>query len=189
AFQPIQDTDAFATCIAAGPTAPSPSDVATDVVPAPDAAVELVALQAHLGALRRRAVAATEREFGAAPAPKADCIPSATTLCFGEDGRFRVNAVWQTPDGGAGPATAVPFREDTGLFWFFDSSNVEVIVKVLDACGEPFDRFWVFAGGLTNVDVQLQVTDTVTGEARVYRNPQGQRFKPIQDTAAFDTCP
>ncbi|MEM8995385.1 MAG: hypothetical protein AAGF23_11400, partial [Acidobacteriota bacterium] len=97
-------------------------------------------------------------------------------------------------DGAAGPgqvgaAAAVPFLRDTGLFWFFDPGNVELIVKVLDACGEPYDRFWVFAGGLTNVGVRLQVTDTVTGDVRIYQNTLGQRFQPIQDTDAFETCP
>ncbi|MEM8995384.1 MAG: carboxypeptidase-like regulatory domain-containing protein [Acidobacteriota bacterium] len=188
AFQPIQDTDAFATCFVAGPTG-SLTAAAADG-PAPDAAAEIAALEAHLAAERRRAADASPGPaVDAEPAAKADCTPGAATLCLGENGRFRVNAAWETPDGDAGPATAVPFREDTGFFWFFDPSNVEVIVKVLDACADPFDRFWVFAGGLTNVDVQLQVTDTATGEARVYRNPQGQRFQPIQDTDAFNTCP
>ena len=82
----------------------------------------------------------------------------------------------------------MPFRRDTGLFWFFDQGNVELVVKVLDACAPPFDRFWVFASGLTNVEVDLRVTDTMTDEVRVYRNAQAQSFQPIQDTDAFATC-
>lgn len=61
-------------------------------------------------------------------------------------------------------ATPVQLTGDTGYFWFFNASNVELVVKVLDAC--HFGRFWVFAGGLTNVDVDLTVTDTATGAVK-----------------------
>jgi hypothetical protein len=64
-----------------------------------------------------------------------------------------------------------------------------VLIKVLDACVSPFDRFWVFAAGLTNVEVSLTVTDTDSGERRHYRNLPGRAFIPIQDTDAFATCP
>jgi hypothetical protein len=50
-------------------------------------------------------------------------------------------------------------------------------------------RFWVFAGGLTNVRVVMTVTDTQTGTVKTYTNPQGVAFQPIQDTSAFATCP
>jgi hypothetical protein len=76
---------------------------------------------------------------------------------------------------------------DTGSFWFFSPTNVETVVKVLDGCGVD-SSFWVFAGGLTNVDVVMTVTDTQTGAVRTYTNPQGSAFLPIQDTAAFAAC-
>jgi hypothetical protein len=59
---------------------------------------------------------------------------------------------------------------------------------VLDAC-VGFDRYWVFASGLTNVEVLIKVTDTETHHVRQYFNPQGKPFAPIQDTNAFATCP
>jgi hypothetical protein len=37
--------------------------------------------------------------------------------------------------------------------------------------------------------VVATVTDTATGAVKVYFNPQGAAFAPIQDTAAFSTCP
>jgi hypothetical protein len=64
----------------------------------------------------------------------------------------------------------------------------QVIIKVLDACALG-GHYWVFAGGLTNVDVVITVTDTSTGAVKTYTNPQGAAFQPIQDTAAFSTCP
>jgi pre-peptidase len=115
------------------------------------------------------------------------CVSSATTLCL-NGGRFRVQATFATPQGQSGSATAVPETSDTGSFWFFSASNLEVIVKVVDGCS--FNRrFWVFAGGLTNVAVTMTVTDTVTGAVHTYTNPQGTPFAPIQDTNAFSVCP
>ena len=49
-------------------------------------------------------------------------------------------------------------------------------------------RYWVFAGGLTNVNVVMTITDTQTGAVRTYTNPQVTAFQPIQDTSAFP-CP
>lgn len=78
---------------------------------------------------------------------------------------------------------------DTGYFWFFDATNVGMVVKVLDVCGTSFERFWVFAGGLTNVEVEITVRDTFTGLGRRYLDPQATAFQPILDTQAFATCP
>ena len=90
---------------------------------------------------------------------------------------------------GAGEGRAVPITPDTGYFWFFGPQNVEILIKVLDACAEPFPGFWVFAAGLTDVAVALRVTDTVSGEVREYFSPRGTAFEPILDTRAFTTCP
>jgi len=117
------------------------------------------------------------------------CTANATTLCL-NNGRFRVQATYTTPAGQTGPGMAVPQTSDTGLFWFFSANNIEVIIKVVNACtftGGP--RYWGFAAGLTNVQVVLTVTDTQTGKVRTYRNPQNTPFAPIQDTDAFATCP
>jgi len=116
------------------------------------------------------------------------CIPSDTATCLGAGGRFKVEATWKTGAGAAGPAHAVPLTTDSGYLWFFDANNVEAIVKVLDACSFS-GHFWVFAGGLTNVETTLTVTDTQAGVVRTYFNPQNTAFQPLQDTAAFATCP
>ena len=118
--------------------------------------------------------------------PLTSCTPSATAMCL-DGGRFQVTADWQTPNGEAGHGNAIPMTPDTGYFWFFNATNVELVVKVLDAC-TAFGHHWVFAGGLTNVAVTLTVTDTQTGAVKTYLNPQSTAFVPLQDTAAF-TCP
>jgi hypothetical protein len=113
------------------------------------------------------------------------CVPGPTRLCL-NGGRFLVESRWKTAQG-EGAGHAVPLTGDTGFFWFFSGSNVEMVVKVLDACGLN-GSFWVFAGGLTDVEVETTVTDTFTGAVQTYRNPQGAKFQPLQDTAAFPTC-
>jgi hypothetical protein len=110
-----------------------------------------------------------------------------TALCL-QGGRFKVTAEWETPAGQRGSGKARPLTDESGTFWFFAESNVEVIVKVLDACG-AFGRFWVFAAGLTDVGVELRVEDTATGAVRTYPHPAGKPFQPLQDTNAFVTCP
>lgn len=113
------------------------------------------------------------------------CIPSDTVLCLGD--RFKVEATWTKPDKTTGPGHVVKITNDTGYMWFFSSNNVEMTIKVLDACSFGAGH-WVFASGLTNVGVTLKVTDTSTGKTRVYANSLGTAFSPIQDTSAFG-CP
>lgn len=120
-------------------------------------------------------------------ASEGTCVPSTTALCLSGD-RFRVSAVWTLPDGSEGAAQAIPLNGGTsGYFYFFTPDNIELDVKVLNACSQ-FDRFWVFASGLTNVGVTLTVVDTATNDTKVYVNPVNRAFVPIQDTDAFDTC-
>lgn len=119
--------------------------------------------------------------------PAGDCVLTEEVLCLNR-GRFRVEADFRLPDGTAGTARAVPLTADSGYLWFFGKGNIELLVKVVNGCARN-SRFWVFAGGLTNVEVDLKVTDTETGVVRTYTNPQGTRFLPIQDTAAFQGCP
>lgn len=131
-----------------------------------------------------------EQEFLSSVAvfPSAEpCVDGLGAVCLVDD-RFEVTTRWRTPQGTEGAGQAVSLTEDTGYFWFFDADNVELIVKILDVCIPPFDRFWVFAGGLTNVEVELTVRDTVTGAVKTYTNELGEPFQPIQDTNAF-TCP
>ena len=86
--------------------------------------------------------------------------------------------------GDRGAATPTLFTNDTGYFWFFDNTNVELVVKVLDA-RVLNGQFWVFASGLTNVGVDITVVDTVTGSVKTYQNPLNTAFQAIQDTAGF----
>jgi len=126
--------------------------------------------------------------FYAAPASNlGPCWSESSALCLNQ-ARFKVTATWETAPGVTGQGFAVPLTADSGYFWFFSDTNVEIVIKVLDAC-QGFNRFWVFAAGLTNVGVAITVEDTRTGIVRHYANPRGTAFQPILDTQAFDTCP
>jgi hypothetical protein len=122
----------------------------------------------------------------AAAAPST-CTADAATLCL-QKGRFQVRTTWQTAGGATGDGQALGLTADTGAFWFFAPGNLEMVVKVLNGCTTD-GRYWVFAGGLTDTNVVMTVTDTANGAVRVYVNPQGIAFAPIQDTRAFSTCP
>lgn len=115
------------------------------------------------------------------------CTPGTNTLCLNSN-RFQLTAQWQKTDGTFGSGTAVPLTSDSGYFWFFDPSNIELVTKALNACAVN-NNYWVFGAGLTNVQVILKVLDTSNGASETYFNPLNTAFVPIQDTTAFATCP
>ncbi len=125
------------------------------------------------------------RRFGV---PLPDCVADATTLCL-NDNRFRIRASYATAAGASGAGQAVALTPESGYYWFFDDANVEIVIKVIDACGlAGFDNFWVFATGLTNVEVTLNVVDTWTGDEKTYHNSLNQDFQPILDSGHFEVC-
>ncbi len=124
----------------------------------------------------------TGDELWALPlAGPAGCQASSTALCL-LGGRFKVEAFWMA-QGTSGQGQAVPLTPDTGTFWFFSPSNVEVVAKVIDGRALN-DSFWFFYGALSNVEYWLTVTDTTTGLVRRYVNAAGQ-MASVGDTAAF----
>ena len=112
--------------------------------------------------------AATFREDAA-------CIADETDLCL-LGGRFRARLAFVDPgaaSAGERSATAIPNTDQTGMFWFFEPGNVELIVKVLDG-RELNGHFWVFYGGITDLEFRLEITDTETGRTASYLNPRGE---------------
>jgi hypothetical protein len=121
----------------------------------------------------------------ARPRPRAPglapCQAEPTALCL-TGSRFRVEVSWQT-ESGSGVGTAVPLTSDSGTFWFFQETNLELMVKVLDA--RAIDgHFWVFYGALSDVAYTITITDTETGAVRTYENPAGT-LASVADTSAF----
>ena len=148
----------------------APAGAACAIVGLSVAAVHPTTFEAHFDRLRFEPYEPT-------------CEPEETALCL-NGGRYRVEVSWRIAAGDTGPGHAVPLTGDSGAFWFFGPDNLELMVKVLDGC--PVNgRVWIFAAGLTNVEVELRVTDTETLEVLTYRNPQGTAFRPIQDVLGF----
>ncbi len=116
----------------------------------------------------------------------AACVPDGSTLCL-LGNRFRAEASFRDYAGNAGRAGAAELTSDTGAFWFFGAANLEMIVKVVSFCGSGANRYGVYAGGTTDVEVALTLTDTRDGTARTFTNPLGTLFAPVRD-APF-SCP
>ncbi|MES1239993.1 MAG: CSLREA domain-containing protein [Acidobacteriota bacterium] len=114
------------------------------------------------------------------------CLNGGGTLCL-DEGRFKVEVAWNTKDG-TGFGTAVPLTDLSGYFWFFNPANVELTIKVLDACTVN-NRYWIFLSGLTNVGVQVTVTDLKTGTVKTYLNPRNHTIDTVLDTNAMAVCP
>ncbi len=111
-----------------------------------------------------------------------------TVLCL-HDGRYELEARWATPGGREGLGKWVPETgANSGLFYFFEADNWEVLLKTLDACAIN-DRWWFFSSATTNVEYTLTVRDRETGKVRRYLNPPGQNARAVTDVFAFDGCP
>lgn len=100
-----------------------------------------------------------------------------TVLSF-HDCRFHAAVYWRNPGtGDEGQGVAVQLSRDTGIFWFFEESNIELTVKLLD--GRALNgHWWVFWSHMTDLEVWLEITDTVTGSVVRYTEPRS-------DTLAF----
>ena len=131
--------------------------------------------------------------------PDSPCVRDAHTACL-IDERFRVRAdTWDFANAPVGPGARVRARVQTydGIrgetdlsvsFYSFEEGNVELFVKMLDACPIAFRTFWVFAAGATNAEAEVEVLDTWTGQKHRVYNPRGRVFSTAAGTDAFATC-
>ncbi|MCP4654481.1 MAG: hypothetical protein GY856_03570 [bacterium] len=164
----ITDADAFATC---------PKSAAADWVVEPSPAPEALSFfPAEVGDM---APELTER---------ADCTAGPTNMCLNAS-RFKVEVSWRDFQGNTDSGQVVlGGSNDSGLFWFFDEDNWEMLIKVLNGCGIN-NKYWVFSAATTNVEYTLRVTDTETNAVKQYFNPLGNSADAVTDATAFATCP
>jgi hypothetical protein len=101
---------------------------------------------------------------------------------------FPIEVAFQTAATSPAPANAIALASlgvtSGGVFWFFDETNPELLIKVLNGCGLG-GHYWVFYAAGTNVGLTTTVTDTVTHAQKIYTNPIGTAAPPVQDTAAL----
>ncbi|MCE2559462.1 MAG: hypothetical protein J4F98_12875 [Acidobacteria bacterium] len=109
------------------------------------------------------------------------CVESDTVMCL-QDGRYSVTIEWEKPDGEKGSAkVARPRTKDSGLFYFFDYNNWEVLLKVLDGCAVN-EHHWVYAASASDVGMTLVVRDTTLpdqdADGRMLVNSKTFSFEP-----------
>jgi hypothetical protein len=120
------------------------------------------------------------------------CIRDADTACL-LNGKFKVEVTWQTASG-TGAAQVMYFNGERAenvesvFFWFFNASNFEMGVKMVDACVPPYNRFWAFVSGLTSQGYTVTITKMSTGQTKTYTNAVNEIPTTDADTDAF-TCP
>ncbi len=160
-FQTIADTTTFAACASGTSSGAAPVARASD--PETRRSIDQIAPRSS----------------------SAGCVHTDTALCL--DGRFQVEVLWQTAPGNGGAGHATSLTSESGYFWFFDPSNVELVVKIIDACDIEAGH-WFFAAGMTTVGVELKVTDTLTGDVKTYGRTADTLFRPVLDTTTFEHC-
>lgn len=154
--------------------------------PTAPAAAAFAAFRVHLSKIEAGGTA-TAAYDNVVFKPQGTCGTTPDRLCLNND-RFQVTSTFQTYASVSGIGMAQAMTGDTGYFWFFSPANVEVVIKVINGCGYNAN-YWIYAGGLTDVYVRLEVKDTRTGTSRIYTNPLATPFHPIGDIGSFPTCP
>ena len=131
-------------------------------------------------------------ETGSLPAPSS-FVASATScqsdsLCL-LSSRFRVTLHARDQRSGR-EGDGVPLAGTSDLFGYFslpsltgDANNAEVFLKILD--GRTINgKFWVFYGGLTDLEYTITVTDTETNAVVRFTHAPGSKCGDF-NTSAF----
>ena len=112
-----------------------------------------------------------------------DCEPGGSAVTLGGD--YEVAMCFETPSGAQMDASNYHLESTaSGLLYFFDRDNVEVLVKVLDGCAINGHR-WVFVAPVTTLAFSLEITERSTGRRFAHRNPKSLTAETRADTAAF----
>ncbi len=118
-----------------------------------------------------------------------DCVPTAPQITF--DHGYTVSMCIEYLDKGVGPIVTADAQDygldsrESGVLYFFDRDNSEVLIKVLDACDVNGYR-WVFVAPVTTLAFNLYVDETATGERWMHQNPKGDQTATTRsDLQAF----
>jgi len=112
-------------------------------------------------------------DSGASP-----CVPGETTACA--IGRFKIEVRYRgafdhAPVDTFARVLQAPLQQsestETAFFYLDDPANIEVMVKVLQAAGEP--KVAVLFGVSTPLPLEITVTDTRNNVVRTFTSPLG----------------
>ncbi len=99
-----------------------------------------------------------------------NCVPDDVAFTFDW---YEVKVCYETSDGRTGPGRPKSIgSKESGLIWFFNQDNIELLVKVLNGCTINGYR-WIYVAPATDVAFNIEVEAQLTGEKWVLRNPQG----------------
>jgi hypothetical protein len=90
---------------------------------------------------------------------------------------------------GDGIGTPVRFgSNDSAFFWFYNDTNFEVQIKVLNAC--PFaSHWWVFIATTSNQAHRIRVGDSTTTQVQTYFRTLGPPAPAVNDIITVFPCP
>ena len=118
--------------------------------------------------------------------PPSSCADDEDHACY--LGRFLVSASARPPLGNL-PPQPVPVRQGDRFGSFRlgadETMASDIFLKIVDGRSLPGHAFWIFHAGLTHDAYAVTVTDTVTGQARVYQNGADRLGCGGIDTYAF----
>ena len=108
-----------------------------------------------------------------------DCVPTKPLITF-EHG-YTVSMCVEYLERGVGPIVKEDAKDyelesdQSGILYFFEKDNAEVLVKVLNPCEGPANNghFWVFVAPVTTLAFNLYVTPPDGGDPWIHRNPLG----------------
>ncbi len=124
-----------------------------------------------------------------------DCVPSEAQITFEHGYTVSMCIEYQNQDGATVKTDARNYElesRESGLLYFFERDNAEVLVKVLaSACGLPNnEHVWVFVAPVTTLAFNLTIASpNPDDEVWTHRNPKGGRTATtLSDNLAFP-CP
>lgn len=144
--------------------------------------------RAALGAALDRALAQAVAQGAERKSEKSLCRNTLISLCL--LGRFVVVAAWDNPfvnPADAFAAGALQLTVESGYMYFSDPLDMEIPIKILDFCDQGV--FKVFAAGLSDFGVAIEVRDLVSGATVQYLNNDFQTFNTIIDQNPPFPCP
>ncbi len=111
-----------------------------------------------------------------------DCRPETASLTFA--GGIKVAMCYETADGEVDEGKAgIWASSESGLLWFFNRDNAEVLVKVLDGCHLNGHR-WVYVAPATDLAFNLYVQGA-DGSNWSHHNRLGETATSRNDNFAF----
>ena len=150
---------------------------------AADAALCLFIVALCVAPVHAEEADAPERVAASVPAAgeEAACVKADTVLCLhggGEEVKVDFTANGETLHA----RVARPRTDDSGLFYFFEPNNWEMLLKVLDGCGVN-QHHWVFAATASDVGIELVVRGTTLpdqdADGGMVINSRTYTFDPI----------